>query len=114
MRRILALAGLVLLLNGGCERCAEFPIASVAAVPAVSDDRNWQQVDSLGSREGPFKALGDHVLNAGAKGSVSYTVGGSPVEKDLDADVEILIRRFENRRGDSLVLVYKKRRPVAG
>lgn len=113
MRASIFVALAILVSTIGCERPAEYSIASVDAIVAPFDEAQWERVEALGTTVGPFKGLGDHGLGAGAnKKKVFYTLAGTRIEKDLDLPEEVLIRRFENPQGDSLVIVYK-RRPVA-
>lgn len=111
MRRLLLLTFAILLSAAGCERTVEYRYASIAEIPSPSDLPHWQYVETLGTATGPFKPIGGHVLNADARGKrVFYTVGGSRVEKDLDLlQEQVLIERFVNPQGDSLVIIYKRR-----
>jgi hypothetical protein len=114
---VVAVAPTVGLLTTGCERRAEhpaeYPFAIVAAMPPLSDAADWEYVEALGAKAGPFKPVGDHVENAGAGKSVSYTFGRARFKKDLDIEEPVLLRRFVNRQGDPLVLVYKLRSTAA-
>lgn len=93
----------------GCEPHDSFSIASVDAIRPLENESGWQEVETLGTHDGPFRALGGVVLNAGMKKTVAFTVGGTRIEKHLDLDdVEVLLRRFENRQGDSSVKVYQR------
>jgi hypothetical protein len=111
MKSIVLFAITIVLSFAGCEREAtKYPYASVAELTAPHDNAEWEHVETLGNTVGPFRELGDQQLNTGAKPKrVRYVQGGSPVEKDLEFQEEVLLRRYENPQGDSLVVVYKRR-----
>jgi hypothetical protein len=111
MRPVTTIAVAVVLSFAGCEREAiKYAFASVAELPRPSGVDHWEYVETLGNSAGPFKATGGNVLNSVAKPKrVWYRQGGSRIEKDLDLKEEVLIEGFENAKGDSVVMVYKRR-----
>jgi len=112
MKYGVALALAVLLPTTGCghraEQRAEYPYASVDAIPPSHDADRWQFVESFGATAGPFKPTGDHQLNSGPGKSVSYGVPGARATQILNIDEEVLVRRFVNPQGEPLLLVYKR------
>lgn len=111
MKPIVLSAFAIFLSFTGCQRePTTFPYASAAKLPALHNKAEWERVETLGNTDGPFRGLGGHELNAGAlRKRVFYTQGGAQVERDLDIKEDILLERYDNPQGDSLVVVYKRR-----
>lgn len=111
MKPIALLTIAMVLSFAGCERdVSKYPYATIADVPPPNDTAEWQHVQTLGDPVGPFRGLGGQQLNTGAQRKrVGYMEAGILVEKDLYFPGELLLDRYENRKGDSFVIVYQRR-----
>lgn len=115
MFRMMRFAAIVVVLLAGmigCDGRAAYPYKSAADIPGPANAKVWEQVEVLGTDEGPFNSRGGNVANAGARKFVTYTVGGVQVRKDLDTEAEVLVEKHENPKGDVRLVIYH-RRPAA-
>lgn len=110
MRNILRLAMAVALgCLVGCSR-GNYPIKTPEEAAKSGNYSGWKLRMILGVKTGPYRAVGDEHLNAGAAGkSVTYRMNGDRQTTDLSSlRGEILLGRFENANGNNMVLVFTK------
>jgi hypothetical protein len=94
--------------------CAEekdsYPYRDAQAASKLGNYRGWYLYEVLGDTNGPYRATGGGVLNAGSSGKwVWYTVDGKRIKHDLShLKCEVLWGGFENQDGNSMVLVFTR------
>lgn len=107
--------GLFFLCVEGCTNERVVPLPSVSSAEDSGagrvDAKEWEYFGTFGTNQGPFRDVGDIVLNAGAdKKRIWFTIDGTRTEKDLsDINSEALVQCFENPNGDSMAIVYVRR-----
>ncbi len=95
----------------GCSKQAPYPVKNVQQASQLGNYFGWQLQEPLGDHNGPFRGIGDHQLNAGGSGkAVTYTVDGAKKRRDLShLKGEVLLGLFENKAGNSMVLVFTQK-----
>ncbi len=111
MLRILVLTVAVMSLSvAGCSARSDYPHKTVKEAAKIGNYMGWQLLQVLGDNNGPFRNLGDHQLNSGMRKWVTYRMDGVEKKHDLsDVQDEVLLGRFENKAGNSMVLVFTKK-----
>ncbi len=94
----------------GCSRQNPYPVKSVRQASQMGNYLGWQLREIVGDRDGPFCTIGDVQLNAAGSGRhLTYLAGGTSKPYGLDhLKGEILLGRFQNKSGNSMVLVFTK------
>ena len=99
----------------GCSRQNPHPVKSVRRASQMGNYLGWQLRDMVGDRDGPFRSIGDIQLTAAGSGRyLTYLAGGTTKRYGLDhLKGELLLGRFQNKAGNSMVLVFTKE-PAGG
>jgi len=97
----------------GCAKEDPYPIKTVQEASQSGNYMGWQLQKVLGDQNGPFRVLGDQLSNDPKPGGgmsarfVTFKVDGIKQRFDLmDLKGEVLLGRFENKAGNSMVLVF--------
>ena len=111
--RITGMVGLLIVgaWLAGCAKQDPYPVKNVQKASLSGNYLGWQLQEILGDQNGPFRGTGDQQLNDGASGKfVTYTVDGTRKQHDLNhLKGEVLLGMFQNKAGNSMVLVFTKK-----